>query len=95
MAIKIIIERKIKAGKDTEYAGLMREMRAKAMLAKGYISGETLRAHDDPNLYVVISTWKSLDDWNAWTSSTVRNELVDKMNAILEQPTVIRVFDFS
>ncbi len=95
MAIKVIIERRVKKGMDTDLAKLMRELRAKAMLAKGYISGETLRAHDDPTLYLVISTWKSLDDWRAWEENPVRKEIQTKIDSILEEPTQRRVFDFA
>ena len=95
MAIKVIIERRVKKGLDTDLAKLMRELRAKAILAKGYISGETLRACDDPGLYLVISTWKSLDDWRAWEDNPVRKELQAKVDAILKTPTMRRVFDFA
>ncbi len=95
MAIKVIIERRVKKGMDTELAKLMRELRAKAMFAKGYISGETLRAHDNPNLYLVITTWKSLEDWNAWEESSVRKETHAKIDSFLETPTQKRIFDFA
>jgi heme-degrading monooxygenase HmoA len=95
MAVKVIIERRVTKGKDTDLANLMREMRAKAMFARGYISGETLRAHDDPTLYVVISTWKSLDDWKAWEANPDRKEIQTKIDAILGQSTQNRIFDFA
>lgn len=95
MAVKVIIERRVKQGMDTNLANLMRELRAKALLAKGYISGETLRAHDDTSLYLVISTWKSLDDWKAWEENPVRKEVQAKIDAILEKPTQMRIFDFA
>lgn len=95
MAVKVIIERRVKQGMDTNLANLMRELRAKALLAKGYISGETLRAHDDTSLYLVISTWKSLDDWKTWEENPVRKEVQAKIDAILEKPTQMRIFDFA
>ncbi len=95
MAVKVIIERHVPKGKDTALANLMREIRAKAMFAKGYISGETLRAHDDPTLYVVISTWKSLEDWKAWEESPVRKEIQAKIDTILTQSVLNRIFDFA
>jgi len=95
MAIKVIIERRIQKGKDAELAALMRETRAKAMLAKGYISGETLRAHDDSSLYVIISTWKSLEEWNVWARSPERTEIMNKMEILLEGRSTVRVFDFA
>ncbi|MCJ7663761.1 MAG: antibiotic biosynthesis monooxygenase [Desulfobacterales bacterium] len=95
MAIKVIIERRVTKGKDTDLANLMREMRAKAMFARGYISGETLRAHDDPTLYVVISTWKGLEDWKAWEENPKRKEIQAKIDAILKQSAQNRIFDFA
>jgi len=95
MAVKVIIERRVPKGKDTDLANLMREMRAKAMFARGYISGETLRAHDDPTLYVVISTWRSVDEWKAWEASPERKETQTKIDAILETKAQHRVFDFA
>jgi heme-degrading monooxygenase HmoA len=95
MAIKVIIERQVTKGKDTDLANLMREMRSKAMFARGYISGETLRAHDDPTLYMVISTWKSLEDWKAWEENPKRKEIQSKIDTILKQTARNRIFDFA
>jgi heme-degrading monooxygenase HmoA len=95
MAIKVIIERRVTKGKDTDLTNLMRDMRAQAMFARGYISGETLRAHEDPTLYVVISTWKGLEDWKAWEENPKRKEIQAKIDAILKQSTQKRIFDFA
>jgi len=95
MAVKVIIERQVAKGKDTDLANLMREMRSKAMFARGYISGETLRAHDDPTLYVVISTWKGPEDWKAWEENPARKEIQTKIDTILAQSAQNRIFDFA
>jgi len=95
MAVKVIIERHVPKGKDADLANLMREMRSKAMFARGYISGETLRAHDDPSLYVVISTWRSADEWKAWEASPERKETQTKIDVVLETEAQHRVFDFA
>jgi len=95
MAVKVIIERRVPKGKDTDLANLMRDLRAKAMFARGYISGETLRAHDDPTLYVVISTWKSLEDWKAWEASPERKAIQAKIDIVLAQSAQNRIFDFA
>ncbi len=94
MAIKVIIERRIKEGKEGELAQLLRQLRAKALLASGYISGQTLRSVDDPRLYVVISTWKSLEDWREWEKDPERAELQRKIDELLEEPAKFRVFYF-
>lgn len=94
MAVKVLIERKIKGGKEGELSRLLRELRAKALLASGYISGQTLRSVDDPHLYVVISTWKSLEDWKKWETTPERIELVKKIDELLEEPARFRIFYF-
>lgn len=94
MAIKVIIERRIKEGKEEELGQLLRQLRAKALMAPGYISGQTLRSVDDPRLYVVISTWKSLEDWRKWEQDPERNELQAKINQLLEEPAKFRMFYF-
>jgi heme-degrading monooxygenase HmoA len=95
MAVKVIIERRVTKGKDTDLANFMRELRGKAMFAQGYISGETLRSHDDPALYVTISTWKSFEDWKEWEESSVRKEMQTKIDGILDEAALHRVFDFA
>ncbi len=94
MAVKVIIERRLKEGKEGELAQLLRQLRAKALLASGYISGQTLRSVDDPRLYLVISTWKSLEDWRNWEKDPERNELQRKIDELLEEPAKFRIFYF-
>jgi len=94
MAVKVIIERRLKEGKEGGLAQLLRQLRAKALLASGYISGQTLRSVDDPRLYLVISTWKSLEDWRNWEEDPERNELQRKIDELLEEPAKFRIFYF-
>lgn len=72
MAIKILIQRKIKAGKENELSEAVREVRSKAVHAPGFISGETLRSLADPSVHLVISTWKSVEDWTNWADTPER-----------------------
>ena len=65
MAIKVIITRKVARGKEGALLPLLMELRAKDMEQKGYISGETLKGISDPDEFMVISTWNSLENWDA------------------------------
>ncbi len=38
---------------------------------------------DDPNEYLVISTWKTLEAWNWWLSNNERAELEGRVDALL------------
>jgi heme-degrading monooxygenase HmoA len=68
------------------------KLRGKAMLAKGYISGETLRSMDDPAVYLVISTWNTLDDWKRWESDKERQDIQNEIDGLLRSPSIHRVF---
>ena len=70
MAVRIIIDRKVKKGKEADFSKLLRELRSKAITLQGYISGETLRSLNEPQNYVAISTWQTLDDWKKPDATT-------------------------
>ncbi len=90
--VKVLVERKI-AGKNVgEIVRLLRQLRVQAMQQPGYISGETLHSADDPNFYLVISTWESMDHWQSWFKNSLREKLAAEIDAYLESPTRTRVF---
>jgi heme-degrading monooxygenase HmoA len=94
MAVKILIHRKIKPGKEKELSEAVRALRFKAMYARGYISGETLRSMEDPSVHLVISTWKSIEDWNNWINTPERKAFQQKIDTILEEPTKITPYKY-
>jgi len=93
MAVKILIYRKIKPGKEKELTEAVRALRFRVMYAQGYISGETLRSIEDPSIHLVISTWKSLEDWNNWFNTRERKTFQEKIDVILEEPAKIVLYD--
>jgi len=92
MAIRVLIERKIVPENQPSLNNLLMKLRAKAMLAKGYISGETLRSIDDPTEYLVISTWNTLNDWKRWELDKERQEMQNQIDRLLRAPSIHRVF---
>ena len=95
MAIRVLIERKINPENESSLNNLLMKLRSKAMLAKGYISGETLRSLDDPNEYLVISTWNNLDDWRSWEADKERQEIQGKIDGLLLSHAIQRVFVYN
>ena len=94
--IRLIIERKIKSGKEREAWNLLHDFRSKAMHQRGYVSGETLRAYDDPLLWVAISTWLEAEDWQAWLNSPERKLLESREKELIDAPvktTVLKFFE--
>jgi len=94
MAAKILIRRKVDKEKGGQILGLITRLRAMAMEQEGYISGETLRSATDPDEYLVISSWNSIDDWRKWKSDPKREEIQKKIDSILGEETRYEEFYF-
>jgi len=85
--VKIIIKRRVAVGKEAELLPLLVKLRALATSQPGYISGETLRNIEDPEEYLVISTWQSIEHWKEWLASKERAEIQDQIDQILGDKT--------
>ncbi len=92
MAAKILIRRKVSKEKSGEILSLILKLRSLAMEQGGYVSGETLRSAVDPDEYLVISSWNSIDEWRQWKSNPQREELQQKIDAILGDKTTYEEF---
>lgn len=94
MAVRVLIEREIEPGSELQLHQLLVQLRAKAMQLKGYISGETLRALDDPNKFLVISTWSSLEEWKTWENNADRRKLEDQIGKFLRSPEKSTIYAY-
>ncbi|MDY0038834.1 MAG: antibiotic biosynthesis monooxygenase [Desulforhabdus sp.] len=94
MAVRVLIEREIEPGHELQLHQLLLQLRAKAMQVKGYISGETLRALDDPNRFLVISTWGNLDEWKNWENNAVRKRLQEEVSRFLRTPEKTSIYSY-
>jgi heme-degrading monooxygenase HmoA len=92
MAVKIIIKREVRKEKEKELLPLLIELRSKAIAQSGYISSETLNNVDNPEEYLVISTWQSVESWKTWESSRQREEIQGKIDAILGQKSEYGIY---
>ena len=92
MVVRIIIDRKVKKGKESEFFELLNQLRSKAVSSKGYVSGETLRALSDPHNYVVLSTWKSADDWKNWERNPERQKIQVRIEKLMVRPAKKKIY---
>ena len=72
MAVKILIKRKFKHGNIQAAARFVINNRTGAMQQPGYISSETLRSIDDEDKVLVVSMWETMEAWEAWKNSEIR-----------------------
>ena len=94
MAVKVLIRRKVPQDKAKALIPLVRQMRASAATQSGYITGETLRSLDNPEEFMVISTWQSSDDWKNWLQSEERNKVQSKIDNLLGGETNYEIFHY-
>ena len=90
--IRVMIERQCQPGKEKQLRDLLLELRSAGMRQSGYISGETLRAVDDPSLFLVISTWITLEAWKAWQTARQRLSVEEMMEPLITGQRKVRVF---
>jgi heme-degrading monooxygenase HmoA len=87
MTVKIFIKRKVQSESVIELTLLLKQLRALTLEQPGYISGETLGRIDRKDECMVISTWRSVEDWNKWVNDPKRNEVQTQIDSILGQET--------
>ena len=93
MTVKIFIKRKVSENGILELTVLLKKLRALTLSQSGYIYGETLRRIDSEDECLVISTWRSLDDWNSWLLDHRRMEIQDEIDRLLGEKTEYSVYE--
>jgi quinol monooxygenase YgiN len=91
--IRVLIERRLVPGSEERLRLAMRELRQQAMDRDGYISGETHRDVADPSHYLILSTWRSRDDWDTWARSEARRLVEARMAPMLTSPERVTVLE--
>ncbi|WP_457576390.1 antibiotic biosynthesis monooxygenase family protein [Desulfomarina sp.] len=87
MTVKIIIQRTVNDDNILELTMLLKKLRSLTLEQPGYISGETLNRIDNKNECMVISTWRSVEDWNEWVNNPKRREIQDQIDTLLGRET--------
>lgn len=91
--VRVLIERTLSEAMEREFHEALRTARQSAMTFPGYISGETLRDVANPCHHVVISTWRSAQDWENWVHSEERQRLLAAITPCLDEPEVYKVLE--
>lgn len=93
MTVKIFIKRKVSANNILELTILLKKLRSLTLSQSGYIYGETLRRVDLDDECLVISTWRSLEDWTAWLHNEQRIKIQDDIDSLLGEKTDYSVYE--
>lgn len=92
--IRVLVEHQTNQENVERVIDLIRELRNEAMRQPGYITGETLVNTADISNIMVISTWRSLKDWQAWDTCDTRRKITSNINPLLTQPYTIHAFRY-
>jgi len=92
MTVKIFIKRNVSSNNVLELTVLLKKLRSLTLNQDGYIYGETLKRVDGEDECMVISTWRSLDDWNAWLNNEQRTSIQNEIDTLLGEETEYAVY---
>jgi len=93
MTVKIFIKRNVTDSKVAELTVLLKRLRSVTLMQPGYISGQTLKRVDKPGECLVISTWRSAEDWQEWLSNSKRIAIQNEIDELLDSPTEYAVYE--
>ncbi len=93
MSVKIFIKRSVPAIKIPELTVLLKRMRSVTLMQPGYISGQTLRRLDRNDECMVISTWRSIEDWNDWIKNDKRKAIQKEIDELLGAETEYEIYE--
>jgi heme oxygenase (mycobilin-producing) len=93
MTVKIFIKRNVQEKNIAELTTLLKRLRSLTLNQPGYISGETLRRIDSPDESMVVSTWRSVEDWNNWVNNENRLKIQTEIDRLTGQETEYAVYE--
>lgn len=93
MTVKIFIKRKVTPNNVLDLTVLLKRLRSLTLNQSGYIYGETLKRIDKQDECMVISTWRSIDDWNAWLNNDERIAIQREIDGLLGEKTEYAVYE--
>jgi heme-degrading monooxygenase HmoA len=93
MTVKIFIKRVVSSENVLALTLLLKKLRSLTLNQSGYIFGETLKRVDREDECMVISTWRSREDWNAWLNNQERATIQSEIDLLLGLETDYAVYE--
>jgi len=92
--IKVLIERKIQYGEEQAYDLAAQKMLSAVLTCQGYVSSEQLYVKGKSNHRVIITKWRSTDDWDRWASSPQRFDAISFFEPLLTEKERVLVLQY-
>jgi heme-degrading monooxygenase HmoA len=91
MAVKVLIERHVKKGKEGDLVELLNKLRTELISQPGYVSGELLQSQMDKSIIFALSTWLSELDWKSWEGDPKRLDIESRIEPLLAEPLKVTI----
>ena len=88
--IRVLVGYKVKRGEDIQ--PMLIKLRGNALQYKGFISDEMLQSHKNSSTIVKVSTWDSVEMWQNWENSSLRQELQKELKELLDDEPRISTY---
>ena len=92
MAVHVVIKRKFKVSHPEKLIPLLSELTERAKTQEGYISTDTLQSTENNEYCLVISKWKTEENWNAWFKSKERRHLQGNVDSLIGERTFYEIY---
>jgi heme-degrading monooxygenase HmoA len=89
--IKVIVGYELKEGADIQ--PVLLKLRSYAMTFPGFISAEHIRSVKGTSIAALLYNWERLEDWDAWESSKLRQQILQEAEALLVSKPRITIYE--
>jgi heme-degrading monooxygenase HmoA len=89
--IKVIEGYELAKGADIQ--PLFLKLRSYAMTFPGFISAEHIRSVKGPPIAALLYNWKTHEDWEAWESSKLRQQIIEEAEPLLASEPRITIYE--
>lgn len=85
MSVRMVVDVQVKPGTQDELVRAYRELVETASLQPGFIQHQLCESLDDPERWIVISEWETLEASDSWDRSDEHRRLLAAMRAFFAQ----------
>jgi heme-degrading monooxygenase HmoA len=89
----VITRVSLKAGTEPEWDEAMRERQANVQDQPGWVGGQMLIPLDHPNQRVIVGTWMTRGDWEAWHEDPAFKDTRQRLEELQDQPDQMEWFE--
>jgi heme-degrading monooxygenase HmoA len=84
--VTIVTDIHLKDGAAGDWDELMRERMAAARRQPGWVGGQLLQPTGDPQRRLIVGTWQTRDDWQAWHHDPSFEETRQELDELVSGP---------